>query len=49
MDPLPVSHFVTDAPPELERIITKCLEKNRDERYQGIKDLLVDLRRLKTA
>ncbi len=47
MDPLPVSHFVTDAPLELERIITKCLEKNRDERYQGVKDLLVDLRRLK--
>ncbi|HEV2834308.1 MAG TPA: DPP IV N-terminal domain-containing protein, partial [Pyrinomonadaceae bacterium] len=30
-----------------EEIISKSLEKDRDERYQTIKDLLVDLRRLK--
>ena len=46
-DPPPLSTFLPDVPPELERIIAKSLMKNRDERYQGVKDLLVDLRRLK--
>lgn len=34
----------TEAAPEIEKIITKCLRKNRDERYQTIKDVLIDLR-----
>jgi serine/threonine protein kinase len=46
-DPPPLSNFLPDVPPELERIVAKSLMKNRDERYQGVKDLLVDLRRLK--
>ena len=46
-DPPPLSNFLSDVPPELERIVAKSLMKNRDERYQGVKDLLVDLRRLK--
>jgi eukaryotic-like serine/threonine-protein kinase len=35
------------APPELNRIIRKALQKNRDERYQTIKDFLLDLKNLK--
>ena len=46
-DPTPVTRLVPDAPPKLEDIVSKALEKDRDERYQTIKDLLVDLRRLK--
>ncbi|MCM3871636.1 MAG: protein kinase [Pyrinomonadaceae bacterium] len=46
-DPPPLNTFLPAVPPELERIIAKSLMKNRDERYQGVKDMLVDLRRLK--
>ena len=42
-----LSTIVPDVPVELERIVAKALEKNREERYQGIKDMVVDLRRLK--
>ena len=34
-------------PPELERIVRKCLRKSPDERYQSTRDLLVDLKDLK--
>jgi len=36
-----------DLPGELDRIVSKALAKNREERYQTIKDLLIDLRNLK--
>lgn len=45
--PTPLSHLAPEAPSKLEEIISKALEKDREDRYQGIKDLLVDLRRLK--
>jgi TolB-like protein len=35
-----------DAPAELERIVMKCLEKDRDLRYQHASDIRTDLRRL---
>lgn len=35
-----------DSPLELQRIVAKALEKDPDERYQSVKDLAVDLRRL---
>ena len=34
-------------PPELERIIDKCLKKNPEDRYQDTRDLVVDLRNLR--
>ncbi|NNE98057.1 MAG: protein kinase [Pyrinomonadaceae bacterium] len=34
-------------PDELQRIISKTLRKDRDERYQTIKDLLIDLKDVK--
>ncbi len=35
-----------DVPAELERIVRKCLEKDRDRRYASARDLVVDLRNL---
>lgn len=43
----PLARFAPEVPAELEWIITKALRKDRDERYQTIKELLTDLRRLK--
>jgi serine/threonine protein kinase/tetratricopeptide (TPR) repeat protein len=34
-------------PPELDRIIDKCLQKSPDDRYQDTRDLVVDLRNLR--
>jgi eukaryotic-like serine/threonine-protein kinase len=46
-DPLPLARFAPDTPAELERIVTKSLRKDVDERYQTAKDLLIDLKALK--
>jgi serine/threonine-protein kinase len=46
-DPLPLMRFSPGAPPELQRIVTKALAKDKEERYQTVKDLLIDLRGLK--
>lgn len=46
-EPMPLGRYMADPPAELQRIINKALMKNRDERYQTIKDMLLDLRALK--
>src|SRR5262245_50978117 len=46
-DPPPLVRYAPEAPTELERIVNKGLRKNRDERYQTIKDMLIDLRHLR--
>ena len=46
-DPAPLSALVPDAPSELEHILSKALDKSKDERYQTAKDFLADLRRFK--
>jgi serine/threonine protein kinase len=46
-DPAPLTRFARDVPDELQRIINKLLTKDRDQRFQSAKDLLIDLRNLK--
>ena len=45
-EPAPVRSLNDGLSAELERIIRKCLEKDPDRRYQGARDLAVDLRNL---
>jgi len=42
-----LSKCIADCPGELERIVMKALQKNREERYQVIKDLALDLKSLR--
>ena len=46
-EPEPVTGLRTGIPLELERIITKMLAKDPAERYQGMADLVVDLKKVK--
>jgi serine/threonine-protein kinase len=43
-DPLPLSQIAPDSPSELNHIVEKSLRKDREERYQTAKDLLIDLK-----
>ena len=45
--PVPAVRLNPDLPVELERIINKCLEKDRNLRYQHASDICTDLQRLK--
>ncbi|CAN5116689.1 MAG: protein kinase domain-containing protein [Pyrinomonadaceae bacterium] len=42
-----LTRHAPDAPAELERIVDKALRKDREERYQAVKDLGLDLKSLK--
>jgi Tol biopolymer transport system component/serine/threonine protein kinase len=43
-EPPSLSAMAPETPPELSRIVMKTLRKDREERYQVIKDLLIDLK-----
>jgi len=46
-EPVPLARFAPHAPPEFEWIVMKALRKDVDERYQTIKELESDLKKLK--
>jgi serine/threonine protein kinase/tetratricopeptide (TPR) repeat protein len=46
-EPAPLARFALDVPAELQRIVRKCLTKERDERYQTARDLMIDLKNLR--
>jgi len=43
-EPPPLSAYRSDVPAELQRIVSKCLAKDPNERYQSAKELAIDLR-----
>ncbi len=45
--PLPLPRYSHEVSDELERIVAKALRKDREDRYQTIKEMLIDLRVLK--
>ncbi len=44
-EPEPVTALRRGVPPEMDRVLSKALAKNREERYQHADELLADLRR----
>jgi len=46
-EPASLLPFLVEGPREYDRIVARTLRKDRDERYQTIKDLLTDLKDLK--
>jgi serine/threonine protein kinase len=45
-EPKPIRELNPQVPEELQRIVVKTLEKDREDRYQTAHELMVDLRRL---
>ncbi|HXM63827.1 MAG TPA: protein kinase [Terriglobales bacterium] len=45
-DPKPIRELNVQVSEELQRIVAKTLEKDREDRYQTTRELMVDLRRL---
>jgi tRNA A-37 threonylcarbamoyl transferase component Bud32 len=46
-EPRPLAHFARDVPPELQLIVNKALCKDKEKRYQSIKEVSLDLKNLK--
>lgn len=46
-EPAPLGDHVPDIPKDLERIVGRTLRKDANERYQHVKDLMIDLRDLR--
>ena len=45
-EPPPIASYIQNAPAELGRIIRKALQKDREERYQTVKDFALDIKDL---
>jgi eukaryotic-like serine/threonine-protein kinase len=43
----PISNFNPDAPPDLQRIVRRCLAKDPEERYQTIKDVAIEIKEVR--
>ena len=48
-EPEAIARFNYAIPADLERVVRKCLEKDRERRYQTARELVVDLRNLQRA
>jgi len=47
LEPESLLPYLPEGPRGLERVVLRALRKNREERYQTVKDLLIDLKDLK--
>lgn len=47
VDPAPMNSVKPEIDAELDRIVLECMQKEPDERYQGVKDISKDLKRFK--
>jgi serine/threonine protein kinase/Flp pilus assembly protein TadD len=47
MEPESLIRYLPDGPVELDRVISRAIRKDREERYQTVDDLLIDLKDLK--
>ena len=45
-EPMPLPRLNYAVTPDLDRVVRKCLEKDRERRYQSVRDLLIDLRNM---
>ena len=48
-EPEPLAQYISLCPPELQRIVSKCLEKDRDRRYQTIREVATDLENVRVG
>ena len=48
-EPAPIARFEPDVPTELQRMVSKTLRKDREQRYQSMKELLLDLQALRNT
>jgi serine/threonine protein kinase len=46
-EPIPIQKFLPDVASELVHLINRALEKNPEDRYQNVHEMVIDLRRLK--
>ena len=46
-EPMPIQNFLPDVSSELIHVLTRALEKDPEDRYQTVHDMVIDLRRLK--
>ena len=44
-DPVPIARFNEKVTPEIERIVSKALAKDKEDRYQHVDEMLADIRR----
>jgi serine/threonine protein kinase/Flp pilus assembly protein TadD len=47
-EPAPLSDYFSTCPQELQSIVSKCLEKDRERRYQSIRDVATDLEKVRS-
>ena len=48
-EPEPLAQYISLCPPELQRIVSKCLEKDRERRYQTIREVATDLENVRVG